>query len=95
MIKIIDQDQNELGPLLSSKHIPHKDEILLQDNKYYRVFGVIYDDDEGDVLIFVRFLGIKNTDVRFLVELDMGTSIQDEHDMALSILKKVIREKRP
>lgn len=53
MIRLMDQDQNVLGPLLYSKNIPHVDELLVQDGNYYRVFGVI--DDEGDIIICVQF----------------------------------------
>lgn len=94
MIKIIDQDLNELGPLLSSKHIPHKGELLLQDDKYYQIIEIIHDDDEGDTLIFVRFLGIKNSDVHSFVNFNRGVSVENEYNMVVAILKKVMREKR-
>lgn len=96
MIRIIDQDQNHLGTLLYFKNIPRVDELLVQDGNYYRVFGVIYDDDEGDIIVCVQFLGVRTKDLTgiLLMTESAGLSPKATKDMALSVLSHAIRQKQ-
>lgn len=96
MIRLMDQDQNVLGTLLYSKNIPRVDELLVQDGNYYRVFGVIYDDDEGDIIICVQFLGARTKDMTniLLMTESAGLSPKAVKDMALSVLSHTIRQKQ-
>lgn len=96
MIRIMDQDQNHLGTLLYSKNIPRVDELLVQDGNYYRVFGVIYDNDEGDIIICVRFLGARTKDMTsiLLMSESAGLSPKAAKDLALSVISHTIRQKQ-
>lgn len=53
MLKLIDTGTGKEELFLYSKAIPRLGDLVLKGGKYYRVNEIIFDDDEGDIIVEV------------------------------------------
>lgn len=51
MLKLIDTGTGKEELFLYSKAIPRLGDLILKGGKYYRVNEIIFDDDEGDIIV--------------------------------------------
>lgn len=53
MLKFVDTGTGKEEAFLYSKIVPRSGDIILKNGLYYRVEDVIFDDDEGDIIVEV------------------------------------------
>lgn len=51
MLKFVDTSIGKEEAFLYSKTVPRSGDVILKNGLYYRVEDVIFDDDEGDIIV--------------------------------------------
>lgn len=76
MLKLIDTGTGKEELFLYSKAIPRLGDLILKGGKYYRVNEIIFDDDEGDIIVEV-IVDINRTNTEDLFK-DIPKEIMDQ-----------------
>lgn len=63
MLKFVNKSSGKEEAFLYSKAIPRLGDSVLKNGVYYRVEDVIFDDDEGDIIIEVSLDSNKNNNL--------------------------------
>ena len=96
MLKLKDKNSGYEECFLYSKFIPRLGDIILKGGKYYIVSNVIFDDDEGNIIVEV-FVDTSRTDISELFKqvpqevIDTVTRLMQEGSKLAAV--KLLKEK--
>lgn len=76
MLKFVNKRTGDEECFLYSKFVPRLGDLILKGGKYYRVSEVIFDDDEGDIIVEV-FVDTDKTSAEDLFK-DVPREIMDQ-----------------